>query len=294
MQHFLKSGFVLAAAMFFALMWGLLIRRHVGSYPEGSLAPDYSRILAPEEERRETTYGIYFMGQRFGKTRTVTERNPDRSIDITSSTEIEVGQAPQPMLGLSGTVDIGFSVHVEPLSGLRRLSFTSEKLGLTLRGNRRKDSLTIRGSLGENRIETTIPFDESRFVTGIFSPMRGLPELNEDAVGESWQFHLVNPLSGSVEKVTGSAESSRTVMLDGEETQVFRIILSTDTNEWESWVAAGGDVLLQETPFGLTLRREDIDQSVIRSLLEAPDEEPNETSARPVPLAKWPLRPYNS
>lgn len=293
-MDFMKSAFVVGAAMFFALMWGLLIRRHVGSYAAGALAPDYSRILAPEEERRETRYGIYFMGQRFGKTRTVTERNPDRSIDITSDTEIELGQALASTMGVSGTFDIGFSVHVEPLSGLKRLSFTSEKLDLKLRGYRDKGALVMRGSLGDSPIQTSIPFDESRFVTGLFSPMRGLPELNEDAVGESWKFHLVNPLSGSVEKVTATVESSSTVTLDAEETLVFQIVLSTDTNKWESWVAADGEVLLQETPFGLTLRREDIDQSVIRRLMQAGQQKEQDASSGRVPLAKRALRPYNS
>lgn len=295
-MNIFKNIFVLGAAVFFAVMWGLLIRKHVAGGQ--AVAPDYSRLLGPGEQRRETTLGIYFLGQRFGKTHTVMTRGSDRGLTIRSETEIELNPGLKPVTGISGKIDLEFVAHVGPLSGLERLSFRSRKLNLNLHGYRRDGSLAMTGSLGQEQISTTLSLDESRFVTGIFSPLSGLPRLSENAVGQEWQLHMVNPIFGQVEKVTARLESSRTVTLDLEEVRVFRLSLSTSTNSWESWLTEDGQILVQGTPIGLTLKREDVDPKVIESLTEEADEEEDRNagddtrarSAKPRRGADTPLR----
>ena len=266
-EKLIKNAIVLAAAAFFAVMWGLVIRQRIAAQQVDMLGAVYDTLLAPGQQRRESTFGIYFMGRRFGGTQAVVARQPDDSIRAESVTEIDVGPAMEPIIGVSGAVKIRFDVIVEPLSGIRHFSLACRELGVRLFGMRRGDELSIEGSVRGKTVHTALPFDQRQFLTGMFSPMGGLPELNEEAVGAAWRLHVVNPLLGGVERVTAKVESSMLVPTDSGTMRVFLISLSTSGSRWHTWVNADGEVLVQGTPIGLTLRREDIEPSVMRAIL---------------------------
>jgi len=266
-EKFIKNAVVFAVAVFFALMWGLLIRERIVARQVDALAAVYDRVLKPGEGRRESTFGIYFMGRRFGLTRSVVARLPDDSIRARSDTEIDVGPALEPVIGVSGTIKVSFNAIIEPLSGIRHFTLTSEALGVRLYGLCREGELDIAGSLRGRKISTSVPFNQRQFVTDMFSPLSGLPDLDENAVGTTWRLHVVNPLLGGVEQVTAKVESSMRVPTGSGAVLVFLITLNTSRSRWKTWVNADGEVLVQGTPIGLTLRREDIEPSIMRAIL---------------------------
>jgi hypothetical protein len=63
------------------------------------------------------------------------------------------------------------------------------------------------------------------------------------------------------------------VALEGEPARAFLIRVKTPGSRWETWVTADGEVLLQGTPVGVTLRRSGVPESVFTALQEAAAEE---------------------
>jgi len=268
MAKLIKNLMLLGTAAFFAVMWALLLGEHIEQQRSAELTVNYERLLPPGQQRRETDLGIYFMGRRLGKTHTEVKRLEQGTIQVRSRTQIELGKRLEHVIGASGKININFTASFEALSGLRHFALSCEELGVKLRGIRRDGELVLVGSFHEQRIQTTASLEGGRFVTGAFSPVSGFPELDKNAVGKTWQFHVANPVLGRVEKVTAKVESSTMVSLNSELVRVFRISVSGPVSRWESWVTADGEILVQGTPYGLTLRREDIPQSVMQQLLQ--------------------------
>jgi len=280
-EKFVKNTVVFAVAAFFALMWGLLIRERILARQLEAPTALYDRVLKPGEAQRKSTFGIYFMGRRFGLTHSVVARLPDDSIRARSDTEIDVGPSLEPVIGVSGTIKVSFNAIIEPLSGLRHFTLTSEALGVRLYGLCREGELDIAGLLRGRKIRTSVPFNQRQFVTGMFSPLSGLPELDENAVGTTWRLHVVNPLLGGVDQVTAKVESSMRVPTGSGTARVFLITLNTSKSHWKTWVNADGEVLVQGTPIGLTLRREDIEPSIIRAILTREGAIPSQPASSP-------------
>ena len=99
-----------------------------------------------------------------------------------------------------------------------------------------------------------------------FSPLTSMPELSKSDVGRTWSVEMVNPLAGGMQTVTVRMAAMREVELPGGKTRVFRLDFSTGSNRWASWVQQDGAVLIQGTPFGLTIRRDDLPTAVVQQL----------------------------
>ena len=267
MIKFAKSLVVVGSAVLFALMWGVLIGQHALKGEGESARLDYGRLLKEGEQIRERTHGIYFLENRLGSTHTVVKRYDSGEIVLRNDTCVNLGEGARYVAGLSGELDVSFSARFSPLQGLLGLIVRSKALGFHLVGVPVNEMLMIRGRLGDRGIKTAVPLVREEIFGGIFVPLGGLPDLSEAELGRTWTIHLVNPIRGELEKVTISMEGAKLVEVDGERLQVFKLVFSARRSEWDCWVGQDGEVLIQGTPFGLTLRREDIPQSILRDIM---------------------------
>ncbi len=266
LNRILRYAVVLAVTAFFAVMWGALLRRHLGMPPAEAVQPDYDALLAPGQDERSTSWGIYFGATRLGSSTTTFRRQDDGTISIRTDSEIRLTPAARYLIGVVGTLDVTFRAGVSPLRGLTYFAAESQLLDTTLQGTVRGDEILVTGRTGERRVRTTLPFDQGNLVGQALGPMTALPDLSAARAGLTWSFDMVNPVAGSLQRVIGTVDRVRELEIDGREVRVLQLSFATGGNRWSSWATEGGEVLVQGTPFGLELRREDLPPEVLEEL----------------------------
>ena len=268
MDRMLKGMLVLGVTAFFAVMWGLLIRSHVVVPAEMLVGPDYDRLLPAGQNERVESWGIYMGRTRIGESEMTVRRQDGGTLSVTTDAQLRLGAAAALLPQLSGTLDLLFRAEISPLRGLLRFQVGSERLDATLYGTVHEGELLLRGNAGTKKIDTTVPYDPGKLVAEMFSPLAAFPDLSDSEVGRSWSLDMVNPIAGSVQEVLVSLTRSRPLTMGEREVTVYRLTFVSGAGKWHSWVTEDGDVLIQGTPFGVTLRREDMPQGALDELLK--------------------------
>lgn len=266
MDRLVRYAIVLGITAFFAVMWGLLIRSHVRIGTAMGPRPDYNTLLRPGEKERTTSWGIYFGKVRIGRSDTTVTREADGTISIHTNAEIKLDPAAKYVLGMVGTVDLDFRANISPLRGLLLFQVSSEKLDTSLQGTVRKGEILLRGHVADEQIRSSVPYDPDRLLAEVFSPLAALPKLRKRQVGQTWTVDLVNPIAGTLQKVSVRVVESEEIVLADETVTVFHLSFAVGTSRWHSWVTEEGEVLVQGTPFGLALQREDLPSAVAAAL----------------------------
>jgi hypothetical protein len=267
LQRIGRLAGLLAIAAFFAIMWGLLLRDHLRTQSAAQLRPNYDNLLKPGEEERNTAWGIYFGAVRIGHLSMKVARETDGTITVRTDAAISISQAARYIVGVAGNLDAGFQATISPLRGLMFFQIDSKLLNAAVQGSVRENEIYLIGHIGAERIRTSLPYNQDRLLGEALSPLTALPALKESQVGRSWDIDMVNPITGSVQKVTIAVAGSKRVILRGEKVTAFELTFVAGANRWASWVTEDGDVLVQGTPFGLTMQREDLPASVLSELI---------------------------
>lgn len=266
MEKPLRYSLVLAVAAFFAVMWGLLLRSHFPLESADRLRPFYENLLEPGEQERTVAWGIYLEDNRIGHANTRVWRDQMGGISIHTTTEIDLKATLHNILGVSGVLDVDFKANISPMLGLQSFDVTSKMLNTELMGTVADDRMLISGHIGKDAVRTSLPCDEQRMLSEVLSPISALPPLDEAMVGQEWTLDLVNPIAGKVQEVTVTIISFKDLRLADETTTVFKVLFATRASQWTSWVTEEGTVLVQGTPFGITLQREDIPAEALAEL----------------------------
>ena len=77
-----KYALVAGVTAFFAVMWGLLLHKHLPAATTSRLRPNYGNLLRPGEEERTTLWGIYFGLARLGRSEMTIKRESGGTILI--------------------------------------------------------------------------------------------------------------------------------------------------------------------------------------------------------------------
>lgn len=264
-----KYAFVLGTAAFFATMWGFLIRRNLPKPGAQTLGPNYAELLEPGQQRRRESWGVYFAGQRIGRSALRIERASGGLLHVRSETEVRLGEAGGYLLGTTGTIDAGFEAYISPLRGLQSFQAESKRLNARFIGTVTDEgTVSINGYLADQKLRTEIPLTRDMFLGEALSPLAGVPELDRADVGRTWTVRMLNPLAGEVQEVTVTVAGAEEAEAENERYLVFRLLFTTGTTRWHSWVRQDGNVLIQGTPFGITLRREDLPALLLKQLRE--------------------------
>ncbi len=268
MDRLLRNALILAITGFFAVMWGLLLRQNLVLQVQGPLRPDYERLLPPGEHERVERWGVYFGKSRIGAARLRVARDPEGYLELESNTNIDVGEAGSLLFGTPPSIGITFRARISALRGLQSFTARSDALEARFLGSVEGDSIRISGQVADQGIRTTVPYDTGSFLTEALSPMVSVPELRESDLGRTWQLRMLNPLAGGIQNVNVRVQSSRQVELADGTLSVFRLVFTSPSGRWHSWVTGEGRILVQGTPLGLSLRREGL-PAAVASALEA-------------------------
>jgi len=266
MPRLLRDMAVLGVACFFAVMWGSLLRERIAVSTAPTVMPKYDQLLAEDEDERVSTMGIYRGSQRIGDTTTRIERNKDTgSFDVTSKTRVELKGLASFMFRTGGDLELDFRAEISPLSGLRSFQVTCPRLDVALggvvrekTGAVREKTLIVIGIFGGDRVRMDIPYTSDPFVGEVFTPTSGLPDLQRARIGDSWSLNLVNPMVGSVQNIRVSVKERVRVGSGRDAVTLVKLAFNSGSRAWHAWVTEKGEVLVQGTPLGLTLRREDL------------------------------------
>ena len=223
MDRALKGLLVLGVTAFFAVMWGMLIRSHVVVPAEALVGPDYGRLLAPDQKERVESWGIYMGTTRIGRSDTTFTREDDGMLNVATDARLKLGAAAMVLPKLSGTLDLQFRAEISPLRGLLRFQVASDRLDSALHGTVYEGELLLRGNVAAEKINTAVPYDANRLVADVFSPLATFPELAGAQIGRSWSLDMVNPIAGSVQEVVVAVTRTRTLTLDAEQVNVYRL-----------------------------------------------------------------------
>ena len=264
------AAVVLAVSCFCAVMWALLIRAHLPGPATSGPRPDYADLLAPGEQERSAQWGIYLGLQRIGGSTMRVARETDGTISLTTEVQANLGPAAKYIAGFVGALEVEFRAIVSPLRGLLSWQLQSEALDASVLGVVRGDRMLIKGRLRGRPMDSEIPYEPGALVSEAFSPLTAVPSLDEQQVGQSWSVSVLNPVTGDFQDVTVRIVRSRDVRIDGEPVQAFELDFRGPGGQWTCWVTGDGQVLVQGTPFGLTLRREDLPAEALAALTEAP------------------------
>ncbi|MFO8007939.1 MAG: hypothetical protein R6V05_09395 [Candidatus Brocadiia bacterium] len=263
----LKYVLLFCITAFFAVMWGMLLQRNLLLRSGEPPRADFNALLPPEESERSSEWNIYFGGRRIGNSTTEIRRTEVGTIELENSSEIQLRPGLPYVLGFSGRLDLHFKATVSPFEGLQLLRIESEYLGASIVGTVRDEELLLTGRLGEERINSSVPYEPGTFMGDLLSPIIPLEELDEDQVGTTWTVEMVNPLAGSLQTVNVSVAGTRQISVDDERVRVFQLILASPTGRWSSWVTPEAEVVAQGTPFGFVLARADLSRQTLDELL---------------------------
>lgn len=255
-MRLLKYTMILGISCFFAVMWGLIIRQNLSLEHTAAPQVGYDRLLSDDEDKRQSQYDIYLGERRIGETRSFVEREPGGLIFLETETTFHLGSASDLLNIDKEHVDILFTATVSPLQGLQSIRIMSKSLGIQCVGMVRDERIVLQGSFGGKKISTEVPYASHSIVLEPFTPLQGLSNLREADIGEAWNMHLVNPLTGGVDSVTLTLMDERVVWLEGSEMRLYLLTLQTRSSIWKTWVTSEGEVLYQGTPVGIFLKRE--------------------------------------
>ena len=259
-----------AASCFCAVMWTVLIRAHSHGPASSSPRLDYAALLAPGEQERSAQWGIYLGPKRIGGSTMRVVRLDDDTISLTTKVHADLGPAARYIAGFEGALEVDFRAAIAPVGGLLSWQLESDALDASVLGVVRNDRMLVRGRVRGRPISTEVPYEPGALVSEAFSALPAVPSLEDLKIGQSWSASVLNPVTGDFQNVTVRITRSQGVHVGGEPVQAFELDFLGPGGHWTSWVTADGQVLVQGTPFGLTLQREDLPPEDLRALMEAP------------------------
>jgi hypothetical protein len=284
-MNWIRTTLVLAIASLFAYTWGVVLREQLRAREPASPVRDAGALLEPGQQERSVAMGIYAGTLRIGSSFTKIERDGEGNLIIGSRTQVELRQVAGVLAQGPGELDVSFTAHVSPLSGLRSFHAESTALGMRLVGAVQNGVLQVRGVAGKERIDTSVPYREGAMLSSPLSPFGGFAAPSTDRLGQTWGMQVVNPFTGSLESVTVTMTDYRDFDVEGRERRYFRLAFRSQDLRWHVWLDEEGRPVVQElpmpVPLGIALVHEEAPAAVTNRLLELMAGPPAEPAAGP-------------
>ena len=245
--------------VFWATMMGALVKREIVPAWISSGPIGYGSLLSPHEASRRSAMGIYFRQTRVGRAETFILRTPDNGLELVSRVTLSLANLRSPLLGALQDIRTSLTVEVGPDQALRSFDLAiRQPIHATVSGKviGEKVKLTTRYADGAQS-EKVVGYDARSIMCNALSPFVGMRNLK---VGKEWRFSSFNPLNRRMTPVKVTVTARETAMLDREAVDVFVLTAQYGSIQVRSWVTPEGEVVRQETPFGLSLRREAVQQ----------------------------------
>lgn len=246
---------VLAITVFFAVMWGLLLRDNLGQASSPSVPLDYEGLLKPGQKHRKYLWGVYYGKTRVGQTVSTVHRRKS-VIVVVNRTEVDLGETVKFLTEGPEKLELEFQAQISDYSGIQSVQIECPQLDIELYGVRQQGDMKLRGHIGSQHVDRKIPMKRNAFLGQTLTPIPELSSLQSVGKGKTWTVELFNPIGGNFQNVNVEYRGRSKQSFGGRVVEVHQIEFRTRAQTWMSYVNGEGEILRQGTPYGLTLVRE--------------------------------------
>lgn len=199
--------------------------------------------------------GVYFRKTRVGRADTIVLRTPGNGLELVSRVTLSLERLRLPLLGALEEIKTSLVVRVGPDHTLRSFDLSvRQPISATVSGEVDEGKLKLTTHYADGtHSEKSVDYDARSLLCNALSPFTGVRNLR---VGKAWHFWSFNPLNHRMTRVNVTVTGKEMAQLDGEPVDAFVLTAQYGAIQVRSWVTQDGEVLRQDTPFGLSLRRE--------------------------------------
>ncbi len=229
---------------FWVIMMFLLVRRDLIPMWTASRPPSYKTLLERRLQAESYRMGVWWSGNKLGVSRTRIEpSHGDLTYGLENHTTLNT---PFPGLNdveIRSQTRVGRDYQLRDFTSTLRTGELTGKVFAQVEGNWLRVEMRVNG---EQAMTHRVPYDAGGTFSNGLSPFVQMPDLT---VGKEWTIHSVNPLNGGTESGTARVVELETLAWEGEEVEVFRVVLTSERAEATSWIDRTGRILKEEIPF---------------------------------------------
>ncbi|MFC1806617.1 hypothetical protein ACFL09_06545 [Planctomycetota bacterium] len=250
--------FILCVVGFWVVMMGTLVRRYLLEVRPEYVPGTWQSVLTRERRNYQWRKGIYLPTtkglQRVGHTQTVFYYRGDRKYSIQNHTKATVavpGILPKPTaFELMATALVTSDFSLERLT----MRLDSEPVKAICHGHVENGKLILRATVNDQEQEPfEIDLPSGQVAAQGFSPMLALPRLEE---GMKWEVVVVDPFTFRPSRVEMEVRRREKIEWQGTKVDTYVVAIRSGILGAVAWVTPEGEVLKEQTLFGLTFIKE--------------------------------------
>jgi len=225
---------------FWAVMSFLYLKQEVIPTLPTLTQPSYKTFLKNKSIFTKSQMGIYLSGEKIGSSTTNIENLKNGYYRMTNHTNVKL------LSFLGGTkVEMNGYSLINPRYQLDSFVFTVKSflVNYQIKGKIEKDEMVV--EIFDGRKTKTHRFKnipEATLSNG-FSPFLAMPHLT---VGKEWTINMVNPLSGTMERMRAFVESQDTMEWKGQTYKVYEVVIDYKGFKPRAWITPEGWILKEE------------------------------------------------
>jgi hypothetical protein len=249
---------ILCVAGVWVVMMGTLVRRYVREVRPEFVPGTWPWLLTRERRNYQWRKGIYLPAgdqlRRIGHTQTVFYYRADGKYTVQNDTRVTVGVPG--LMDQPTAFDLMVTALVDSQYNLERLTLRldSEPVRALCHGVAKDGKLVLRAIVNdEEREPVEIDLPSGQIAAQGLSPLLAVPH---PEVGMKWEVVVVNPFSFQPSRVEMEVRRRETLVWRGQEVETYVVTIRSGWAGATAWVTPDGEVLKEQTLFGLTFIRE--------------------------------------
>lgn len=215
-----------------------------------AMSASYKQLDKLVPESRVDQMGIYLGQNRIGQSVQWIFRE-ESGLQLKSKTEIDLGSVKSSGLisryfgGVKAVINFSASVFEGRLVQFDSSVNAPPNTPAIVRIHGKPVGEELRLSIyqgGRTRVQT-VPFDQRQFLSHSLAPGISFRSLK---VGRVWQVKQFDPMSNTVQSMRAEVVAREKLLSEGQEREVFKVLLTHKMRKIQIWVTASGEVLKQQ------------------------------------------------
>lgn len=232
--------------LFWLIMTGLLIKREVIPALPVLANPSYEALLKNKSIPPKSQMGIYMFGKKIGYSLTTVTQQPDGNYRIENRTQIKL---PLMKTRIPSEINQSLAMNGHSLVNsdyqLKSFNFSiqSQFFNYQVTGQVKGTDLEVTINDGQTTKTRSVKFQPQSTTSNGLSPFLSMPHLS---VGKEWSINLINPFTLKFETVKAFVESQDTMSWQGQEYDVYEVVLDYKGFQPRAWITPEGLILKEE------------------------------------------------
>ncbi len=239
MSKILPAGIII----FWLVMTALYVNKEILPQLPYLSEPSYELVIKHRARLGTTQMGVYFINRRIGQSTSTITKKPNGYYEIAHHTKINLAQRipgmDMPMLEITGQTLINQLYLLDSFKFSIRMGEIPYRVIGRVNGPDLILTINCLGSTQTHRVK----FDPRATTSAGLSPFIAMPYLS---VGKEWAIHMINPLTLKVETTMARVESKTTLQWQGQEHEVYEVIMDYKGFQPRAWITPEGEILKEE------------------------------------------------